>query len=141
MESAGDSAKDRLTIGKVAHLAGVSVETIRYYERESLLAQPQRVEGHSRIYPEDAVIRLRFIRKAKDLGFSLTEIRELLQLGTHPETACHLVQARAEEKMADIDSKLASLTRIREALGALTALCREAPDGSCPFLEALERET
>jgi MerR family copper efflux transcriptional regulator len=141
MESGGGTAKDRLTIGKVARVAGVTVETIRYYEREGLMVQPPRPDGHSRVYPEDAISRLRFIRRAKELGFSLTEIRDLLQLGTHPETACHLVRARAEEKMADIDSKLASLTKIREALGALTAACREAPDGSCPFLEALERET
>ena len=139
MESLMGSSKDRLTIGKVAHLAGVGVETVRYYERENLLARPIRVEGQSRVYPPEAVARLRFIRRAKDLGFSLAEIRDLLELGTHPRTACHEVQARAKEKITEIDLRLASLTRMREALVALATLCLEAPDdGSCPFLEALE---
>jgi DNA-binding transcriptional MerR regulator len=140
MEPAEVSATVRLTIGRVAHLAGVSVETVRFYEREHLLPQPVRVEGHIRVYPQEAVTRLRFIRNAKELGFSLAEIRELLELGAHPETACHLVEARAQEKMADIDSRIASLTRMREALETLAARCREGSNGCCPFLEALERE-
>jgi MerR family mercuric resistance operon transcriptional regulator len=140
MEPVGGSSMDGLTIGKLAHLAGVGVETVRYYERENLLVRPIRVKGQSRVYPQDAVTRLRFIRKAKDLGFSLAEIRELLEFGTNPETACCQVRARAHEKMADIDSQLAALGRKRDALQALAALCPEAAASSCAFLEALESD-
>jgi Cu(I)-responsive transcriptional regulator len=139
-----DAGLDRLpgsvTIGDAARLAGVSVETIRFYEREGLIVQPGRQEGHFRRYPSDTVVRLQFIRRAKDLGFSLEEIRELLQLGEDPETACADVRARAEEKIRAIDEKLTGLTLMREALLRLTAACRDAPTGRCPILEALSGE-
>jgi MerR family mercuric resistance operon transcriptional regulator len=131
---------DAPSIGKAAQMAGVGVETIRFYEREGLIAQPPKQEGHCRRYPPGTVAKLRFIRHAKDLGFSLEEVRELLRLGEEPRTACNDARARAEEEIAAIDEKLARLTKMREALLDLTAACREAPEGTCPILEALGAE-
>lgn len=128
------------TIGQAARMAGVGVETIRFYEREGLLTQPAKQNGTYRRYPPETVTRLRFIRRAKDLGFSLGEIRELLQLAEKPSTACADAQRRAEEKIAAIDEKVAALLRVREALASLTAACREAPEGTCPIIETLGRE-
>ena len=130
-----------VTIGEVARLAGVGVETVRFYEREGLIVQPGREEGRVRRYPSGTVVRLQFIRRAKDLGFSLEEIRELLQLGENPETACSDVRARAEEKIRAIDEKLVGLTRVRAALVKLTAACGEARSGTCPILDALGGES
>lgn len=129
-----------LTIGKAAQLAGVGVETIRFYEREGLIPQPARRNGSYRRYPPELVTRIRFIRRAKDLGFSLEEVRELLRLAEEPGTACDDARRRAEGKIAAIDDKLAALTKMREALVSLTAACREAPTGTCPILEVLGAE-
>lgn len=95
-----------LTSGRVAQLASVGVETIRFYEREGLIAVPPRATFGYRHYPLDTVARLRFIKRAKDLGFSLKEIKELLALRVSPEVTCDEVRARAEAKIADIEDKI-----------------------------------
>jgi Hg(II)-responsive transcriptional regulator len=141
VDTALDRSAESVTIGEAARLAGVGVETVRFYEREGLIAQPEREGGRFRRYPSATVIRLRFIRRAKELGFSLEETRELLQLGEDPETACDEVRGRAEEKIRAIDEKMAGLARIRDALVQLTAACCEAPTGTCPILEALGGDT
>ena len=123
-----------------ARLAGVSVETIRFYEREDLIAQPARSGEGYRRYPPETLTRLRFTRRAKDLGFSLDEIRELLRLGEEPQSACADVRRFAEEKISAIDAKIEALHAMRLALLDLTAACREAVPGVCPILEALEKE-
>ena len=129
-----------LTIGQVARQAGVGVETIRFYERQGLLEEPARKASGYRQYTADVVARLRFIRRAKELGFSLREVRELIALRLDPATTCADVRQRAEGKLADVDAKIRDLRRIRKALVRLAASCRgDGPVGECPILEALDR--
>ena len=128
-----------LTIGQVAGLADVGVETIRFYERRGLIEEPPRRPSGYRQYPPEAVSRIRFIRSAKELGFSLEEIKELLALRLDPQTTCGDVRDRAEEKLVDIRERIDALDRMRAALERLTAAC--SGDGSvseCPILEAME---
>jgi len=130
---------ESLTIGKVARLAEVGVETIRYYEREGLIAEPVRTESGYRQFSEDAVTRIRCIKRAKELGFSLKEIRELLALRLDPDRTCDDVKVRAEEKILDIEEKLQALGRMKEALADLVKSCSGcAPVSECPILEAIE---
>jgi MerR family mercuric resistance operon transcriptional regulator len=128
-----------LTIGQVAHSAGVGIETVRFYERERLLQEPARKESGYRQYENDVVERLRFIRRAKELGFSLKEIKDLLALRVDPATTCAAVRKRAESKIADVEEKIEDLKRIKKALKKLTAACHGlGPISECPILEALE---
>src|SRR5690349_20958006 len=130
-----------LTIGQVARQAGVGVETVRFYERRGLLEEPARRESGYRQYREDVVARLRFIKRAKVLGFSLKEIKELLALRVDPTISCREVNQQAEAKIADIEGKMASLLRMKKALVKLTAVCRgQGPTSECPILDALDKE-
>lgn len=136
-----DTRTAELTIGKVARSAGLSIDTVRYYEREGLLEKPARAPSGYRHYSSDAVARLRFIQQAKELGFSLHEIKELLSLRVTPGKSCADVRAHAEHKIADVDRRIASLKRVRGALVKLTAACSgTGPVSQCPILEALERQ-
>ena len=112
-----------LTIGGVARRADVGVETVRFYERRGLLRRPPRPGTGFRTYPEDTVARLRFIRQAQALGFTLKEIADLLALRVAPGTDCAAVRARAAAKLADVEGRLAELERIRGALAKLVAAC------------------
>lgn len=128
-----------LTIGKVARSAGMAIDTVRYYEHEGLLEKPTRSAAGYRQYPPEAVSRLRFIRQAKDLGFSLKEIKELLSLRATPGKSSGEVKARAERKIADIEQRIAALRRMKRALTQITAACAGCgPVSECPILEALE---
>ena len=130
-----------LTIGKVASRAGIGIETIRFYEREGLIAEPPRRESGYRQYPEDAVSRLRFIRHAKELGFSLKEIKELFALRVDPETTCKEIRERAQAKIGDIEDRIRALQRMKLALTALVASCRgRGPVSECPILDALDQD-
>jgi MerR family mercuric resistance operon transcriptional regulator len=113
-----------LTIGQVARLAGVGVETVRFYERRGLLEEPSRKASGYRQYTADVVSRLRFIRRAKELGFTLSEISELLALRLDPSATREDVRRRAETKMADIEAKIEDLRRMRNALEELSINCR-----------------
>ncbi len=129
-----------MTIGQVAKRAGVGIETIRFYERQGLLADPPRTSAGYRQYPVDTVARIAFIKNAKELGFSLKEIAELLSLRVHPRRSCGAVMRRAEAKLADIEAKIASLRRMRRALTDLKHACdRNAPTYQCPILNSLDR--
>src|SRR5881394_2167200 len=97
---------DMLSIGQVARRAGVGVETVRFYEREGLLEEPARKASGYRQYTGDVVARLRFIKRAKDLGFTLREIAELLALRSDPDNPCAEVRQRAQAKVADIDARI-----------------------------------
>jgi MerR family mercuric resistance operon transcriptional regulator len=128
-----------LTIGKVAQQAGVGVETVRFYEREGLIDQPPRGASGYRHFPESVVPRVLFIKRAKELGFTLNEIKELLSLRVDPETTCADVKQRAETKIVDIEEKMRSLRRMRTALVKLTESCSgRGPVDDCPILEALD---
>lgn len=129
------------TIGQLARLSGVGVETIRYYERERLIAEPPRRASGYRQYPEDALARLRFIRRAKELGFSLKDIKELLGLRLASGTTCADIRKRAEVKIAEVRAKLGMLRQMEQALMKLTAACRgRGPVSDCPILDALEEQ-
>ena len=127
---------ERMTIGGLARAAGVHVETIRYYQRCGLLEVPRRAPGSVRRYDEDTVRRLRFIRRAQALGFTLKEIAELLRLERTPD--CGRAQRLAAAKLADVEAKLGDLARMRDALRALVRACAAGRDPrSCPIVKSL----
>lgn len=134
------SAPNELKIGDVARMTGLTIDTVRFYEKERLLGTVRRNAGIRR-YDQDAVRRLEFVRRAAALGFSLAEIRGLLSLRVSTRTSCEAVQQRAEAKMADIDARIAELTRMREALSQVAATCGTTSKTACPFLDALNQHT
>lgn len=131
-----------LSIGRVAKAAGVAIDTIRYYEREGLIPEPPRRASGYRAYSPDIVRRLRFIRSAKQLGFSLKEIGELLELRSHPQDERDEVREKARAKIEQINQRVEEMLAIRAELQALVTACQheQAHGGdSCPILGALER--
>jgi len=128
-----------LTVGAVARQAEVNVQTVRYYERVGLIPEPGRTAAGYRQYAEDTVRRIRFIKRAQELGFSLREIGELLDLRIDHDTACHAVEEKTRDKIALVDEKIEELRAIRETLNRVVAACRaNEPTGECPMLEMLE---
>jgi MerR family copper efflux transcriptional regulator len=128
-----------LTIGEVAERATVHIETPHYYERRGLVEKPPRSPSNDRLYPEDAVRRVRFIRRAQELGFSLNDIKELLSLCAAPEVECGEIRAHAEAKIKDIDEKVGALMAMKSALSKLVTECSgEGPLTDCPILESLD---
>jgi MerR family mercuric resistance operon transcriptional regulator len=126
-----------LKVGEVARRGGVNLQTIRYYEREGLLAKPPRLPSGYRMFPESAVLRVRFIKRAQELGFSLREIRELLALPGN--AGAQEVRNRTNAKIADIEEKIRSLHAMKDALSSLAQKCPGCgPLSECPILDALE---
>lgn len=127
-----------MTAGQVARQAGVGVETVRFYEKNGLLEEPTRRVSGYREYDDETVQRLRFIQRAKELGFTLSEIKELLSLRCS-ERPCDDVRSRAEAKVAEIEAKVAMLLRMKEVLGRLALSCCEQGDKSrCPIIDTLD---
>jgi len=130
-----------LKVGEVAKRAAVNLQTIHFYEREGLLPKPPRTASNYRMYSEDAVRRVRFIKRAQELGFALKDIKELLSLRATPGTRCADVRQRAMAKLRDINEKIGTLQRMQKALTKLTAECAgRRPITACPILEALDSE-
>lgn len=130
---------ESIGIGTLAKRGGVGIDTVRYYERAGLLAPADRLASGYRRYSETEVLRLRFIRRAQALGFTLKEIGELLELSSHRDVAS--VKRSAEAKLADIDKRIAELKRIRGGLGALVKACPgHGRTADCPILQALGGE-
>ena len=130
---------ERFTIGEVAKQAQVRIETLRYYEREGLIASPPRSRSNYRLYPEDTVRRVQFIKRAQELGFSLREIMELLALRATPETPCVDIRKRAFDKITTIDEKIQALTAMKYALAKLVDACSgQGEMTDCPILTALD---
>ena len=128
-----------LTIGDLARAAGVNVETVRYYQRLGIFPEPPRARGSIRRYPDDALRRLQFIRRAQRLGFSLDEVKLLLALsdGKH----CAETRELAERKLALVKEKLVALSAMRGALTDLVSACRRGGRGyGCPLIDALVAE-
>lgn len=127
-----------LTIGRVAQSAGVAIDTIRFYEREGLLPAPRRRPSGYREYDMGTVARLRFIRRAKDLGFTLEEVRELLALSADRHGGVEGVRERAAARLHAIEERIAELQRVRDGLAELVEACpgHGAPE-DCPILKAL----
>jgi Hg(II)-responsive transcriptional regulator len=131
--------KTGLTISKAARAAGVGVETIRFYERQGLLEEPDRKASGYRQYAEEAVSVLRFIRRAKELGFTLKEIKGLLALRLDASATRAEVRRQARAKVADIEARIADLQRMRDALQGLVRRCHgDGPIAGCPILAALQ---
>ncbi len=130
---------ESLTIGKLAKQAQVNRETVRYYERRQLLPRASRSMSGYRVFPDEALRRLRFIRHAKVLGFSLNEIRELLRLRVDSIDTCDRVRERTEVKIADIEAKIQALQHMKDALSELVTACsRRGRTKDCPILDSLE---
>jgi Hg(II)-responsive transcriptional regulator len=130
-----------LRIGQVAAGASVNVETVRYYERTGMLAAPTRTSTGYRQYDVEAVRRIRFIKHAQALGFSLREIRDLLALRVRHGGACQAIERKTRAKIALVDDKLRELTRLRGTLEGLVASCEaRKTTADCPVLESLEED-
>jgi MerR family mercuric resistance operon transcriptional regulator len=135
-----NSGVQPLTIGRLAKSAKLGVETIRFYEREGLLNEPARTASGYRQFPAESVQRLGFIRRAKALGFSLAEIRELLALA-EPTSERSRIKAMAHHKLAEIERRIEELQRMRTALAELERQCSgHGPVDGCPIIEALNAE-
>lgn len=128
---------ERLTIGEVAQAAGVAATTLRYYEREGLLSPSDRTRAGYRLYDDSAVERLEFIRAAQAVGFTLDDIRALLQL--NGDSPCKQVQALIERRLAEVDEKLADLRRVRATLANALERCRKSKKG-CAVVADLKRK-
>ena len=130
-----------LTIGKLARQAGLGVETLRYYERRGLIEPERRTDSGYRLYHADARQRLRFIRRAQALGFSLDEVAELLSLSDRPEKSAAEVKQLARAKIADIETRILDLERMKSALSELEVQCpgHAGTTAECPILAALNQ--
>lgn len=131
---------DLLTIGQVANRSGVGIDTIRYYEKEGLLAPVRKSPAGYRLYTPEAVRRLGFVRHAQQCGFSLAEIRELLELKTHDDACCNDVRSVVIQKKLQVEAKIMALKAMSRALGELIEICDGGarPLDECPILDALE---
>jgi len=128
-----------LRIGEVANKSHVGVETVRFYEREGLIALPKRNVSGYRQYSESAIKQIQFIKHAKTLGFSLKEIRELIKLKSTSDARCKSIKSTAKAKIADIQEKIDALKRMKLALEPLVAQCKSSdPISDCPILNALD---
>ena len=130
---------ESLSIGQVARRAGVGIDTIRFYERQGVLKKPLRRDSGYRQYSEEVVKRIRFIQRAKLLGFSLKEITDLLMLCVDGPTSGEQVKEATLAKLDQVEHKLVELERMRQALLQVVSLCTgEGPASACPMLDALD---
>lgn len=128
--------KESLTIGKLASASGVSVETIRFYERKGILKQPRK-QGAFRHYPDEYIARVQFIKRSQELGFTLKESKELLDLRIRNQSKCSDVLSKTEEKITEIDQKIKDLKQMKKSLQGLANCCEDTslPLSECPILE------
>ena len=130
-----------LTRSQVAASSGLDIETVRFYEQQGLIEDPPRSEAGYRQYSAEDVSRLRFIKRAKELGFSLKEVADLLTLQGKPDVSCVEVRTQAEAKLANIEGKIRELTRMKAALFQLTQACNgQGTTEDCSIMEALSQE-
>lgn len=128
-------------IGEAAQRAGVNKETIRYYERRELIPEPDRRRSGYRIFTQRHIDQIKFIKRAQDLGFTLTEIEDLLELRLDGESSCDPVRRKAEEKLEDVEQKIADLRRIKQVLNELIQECEaDGTTEDCVILQAMEGE-
>tara|TARA_Y100000768_G_scaffold388841_1_gene387785 strand:+ start:321 stop:734 length:414 start_codon:yes stop_codon:yes gene_type:complete len=128
--------KESLTIGKLANASDVSVETIRFYERKGILKQPKK-QGAFRYYPLDYITRIRFIKRSQELGFTLKETKDLLDLKIKNQSKCSDVLSKTEEKIQEIKKKISDLNKMKKSLEGLANCCvdRDQPLSDCPILD------
>ncbi len=129
----------KLQIGDIAKQAGINIETIRYYERRGLILPVGRTEAGYRIYDENILTRLRFIKNAKEIGFTLKEIDELLKLKISPKSKCEDIRKKAEKKLKAIEEKMSMLESMQKVLKRLVSDCQSGlPTEECPILKSME---
>ncbi|MGQ0812777.1 MAG: heavy metal-responsive transcriptional regulator [Nitrospiraceae bacterium] len=137
----GDAMASELTIGQLAKRIGVNLQTVRYYERLKLLTPADRKPSGYRLYGEEALRRLRFIKNAQELGFTLREIADLLSLRVSSTARCGDVQRKAQAKLAQVEAKIRDLRALDRALQGLIRACKAGqPTDRCPILKSLEAE-
>lgn len=130
-------AKERLRIGDLARETNTKIATIRYYEQIGLLPAPSRTSGNFRAYASEHLGRLSFVRRARNLGFTLDEVRELLSLSDQKHRSCEAVDAIARQHLADVDRKIESLKALRTELNSIINQCRCGTIADCRIIEAL----
>jgi Cu(I)-responsive transcriptional regulator len=127
----------QIPIGELAKATGAKIETIRYYERVGLLPKPERTAGNYRSYSAAHLGRLSFVRRARDLGFSIEQVRALLGLSDQKDRSCATVDLIAREHLEEVDRKLSDLRKLRRELNALLAQCDHGTIADCRIIEAL----
>lgn len=126
-----------MKIGELARATSTKVETIRYYEKIGLLPEPARTDGNYRDYGPDQLARLSFVRRARDLGFTLDQVRELLSLADDRDRSCKAVDMVAREHLAQVGQKIADLRSLRKELSAMIEQCGQGAISQCRIIEAL----
>jgi MerR family mercuric resistance operon transcriptional regulator len=131
-----NETEKKLTIGKLADASKVTVETIRFYERKGLIEQPAK-QGGFRYYSQDLIKRIWFIKRSQELGFTLKEAKELLELTVKKESKCNDILAKTEVKITEIDAKIKDLKKMKKSLQGLADCCesRDMPLSDCPVLD------
>ena len=128
-----------MRIGELAKATGTKAETIRYYEREGILPAADRTDSNYRDYSQNHLAALTFVRRARGLGFSMAQVRELLALSDHDEKPCEDVDQLVRQQLSAVDSKIADLSTLREELAQLSRSCQSDRIGECRIVESLGR--
>lgn len=131
---------EKYTIGTLSRESGVNLETIRYYEKICLLNKPPRADNGYRHYDESAIKRLRFIRRGRELGFGITEIKTLLEIADHPEHPCKQADQLAQTHLAEIETKIKDLLAMQDVLTKIVA-CRSHTAEHCRLIETLDQRS
>ena len=133
---------DQLTIGRLAKRAGVNIETIRFYERKGILQKPSKLKGAFRIYSEQDAVRIQFIKRAQNLGFTLSEIVEMFRLEKNSRVSCLRLKEKVDAKITHLNQKIADLERMRDSLSRLATACNEGKESvrECKISECFEQK-
>ncbi|HBP87287.1 MAG TPA: transcriptional regulator [Nitrospiraceae bacterium] len=140
MQGVAKGAKEMDTIGGLSRKTGCHIETIRYYERIGLLSKPPRTEGGHRLYNKEQIKRLVFIRRSRELGFSLDEIRTLFRLVDGERSTCQEVKTVTEQHLQDVSKKISDLRKLQKTLRAISSQCEGGLVPDCPIIESLFEE-
>ncbi len=128
-----------MRIGELARATGTKAETIRYYEREGILPAADRTDSNYRDYSDDHLATLTFVRRARELGFSMAQVRELLALSDHDDKPCQDVDQLVQRQMVEVERKIADLSSLRDELGQMLRSCQADKIGECRIVESLAR--
>lgn len=128
-----------MRIGELARATGTKTETIRYYEREGILPAADRTDSNYRDYSDEHLATLTFVRRARELGFSMAQVRELLALSDHDEKPCQDVDRLVQQQLAEVERKIADLTALRDELGQMLRSCQADKIGECQIIGSLGR--
>ncbi|WP_370179967.1 helix-turn-helix domain-containing protein [Alteriqipengyuania sp.] len=130
-----------MRIGELARATGTKAATIRYYEREGVLPAADRTESNYRDYSDEHLATLSFVRRARELGFSMAQVRELLALSDHDEKPCQDVDQLAQQQLAEVERKIADLSALRDELGQMLRSCQADKIGECQIIGSLGRHS